>query len=111
MQSSRRIKARQTHSRDQKGPGYARVSPTGAEMVLIFHSSPPKISDLAVNLTLTARRSLPQTHAEIEVLLFDVVVSHWGIETSTMVAPGILRKLPISSHISSEQSGDLKDGN
>lgn len=43
-------------------------------MVLIFHSSPPKISDLAVNLTLTARRSLPQTHAEIEVLLFDVVV-------------------------------------
>ncbi|KAG1924674.1 hypothetical protein F2P79_026008 [Pimephales promelas] len=37
-----------------------------------FMNSPPKISDLAVNLTLTARRSLPQTHAEIEVLLFDV---------------------------------------
>ncbi|KAK7117274.1 hypothetical protein R3I94_022741 [Phoxinus phoxinus] len=56
-------------------------------------NSPPKISDLAVNLTLTARRSLPQTHAEIEVLLFDVVVSHWGIGTSAMVAPGILRYL------------------
>lgn len=44
------------------------------QTVLIFHSSPPKISDMAVNLTLTAQQSLPQTHAEIEVLLFDVVV-------------------------------------
>ncbi|KAK2866903.1 hypothetical protein Q8A67_025020 [Cirrhinus molitorella] len=39
-----------------------------------FMNSPPKISDLAVNLTLTALQSLPQTNAEIEVLLFDVVV-------------------------------------
>ncbi|KAL1247179.1 hypothetical protein QQF64_022555 [Cirrhinus molitorella] len=45
-----------------------------AQTVLISHSSPPKISDLAVNLTLTALQSLPQTNAEIEVLLFDVVV-------------------------------------